>query len=135
LNISLLFRKFGCFKIISANIMPDWESFHTHTHGMSWVIYLKFLSAGKLMLIEYLTLTYIFAYFWFAIWLSYQLFIHVCFEANLGKTIISTNFPLFSSFQCEASGQTYSCVRMCAAQKSGWFSDMSGHAQSCWLLI
>jgi hypothetical protein len=35
---------------------------------MSWVIYLKFLSAGKFVLIEYLTLIYIFAYFYNAIW-------------------------------------------------------------------
>jgi len=49
---------------------------------MSWVIYLKFLSAGKFVIIEYLTLIYIFSYFSYGIWLLYQLIIYACSEAN-----------------------------------------------------
>jgi len=64
---------------------------------MSWVIYSKFLSAGKFVLIEYLTLIYIFAYFCDAIWLFYQLIIHACFEANFWGKKNSANFS--SSFR------------------------------------
>jgi len=62
-----------------------------------------------------LTLNYILIYFWTAIWLFYQLFIHACSEANVSKIFFSTYFPLFFSFSCEASGQTCSCVRTCLA--------------------
>jgi hypothetical protein len=83
------------------NFIPYWESLHTHTHThcMSWVIYLKFLSAGKFVLIEYLTLIYIFAYFCNAIWLLYQLLIHACFEANFWEKYFSVYFPQVSDFQ------------------------------------
>jgi hypothetical protein len=64
---------------------------------MSWAIYLKFLSAGKFMLIEYLTLIYIFAYFCNAIWLFYQLIIHACSEANFWEKYFFCKF--FSSFR------------------------------------
>jgi hypothetical protein len=63
---------------------------------MSWVIYLKFLSTGKFVLIEYLTLIYIFAYFCNVIWLLYQLIIYACLEANFREKYIFCNF--FSSF-------------------------------------
>jgi hypothetical protein len=56
---------------------------------MSWVIYLKFLSVRKFVLIEYLTLNYIFAYCLNAIWLLYQLIIHACSEAISGKIFFS----------------------------------------------
>jgi hypothetical protein len=82
---------------------------HKHMHCMSWVIYLNFLSAGKFVLIEYLTLSYIVAYFWCVIWLFYQLFIHACSEANFRENYFSTNFSLFSAFQCEASRRMRSC--------------------------
>jgi hypothetical protein len=85
---------------------------HTHTHCMSWVIYLKFLSVGKFVLIEYLTLICIFAYFCNAIWLLYQLIIYVCFEANFREKYFLANFSPVSDFQCEASGWTFSYVRM-----------------------
>jgi hypothetical protein len=39
------------------------------------------------MLIEYLTLIYIFAYFCNAIWLLYQLIIYACSEANFRENI------------------------------------------------
>jgi hypothetical protein len=64
---------------------------------MSRVIYLKFLSAWKFVLIEYLTLIYIFAYFCNAIWLFYLLIIHACSEANFREKYFSANF--FSSFR------------------------------------
>jgi hypothetical protein len=76
---------------------------------MSWVIYLKFLFTRKFVLIEFLTLNYIIVYFWFAIWLSYQLF--NVLKLTLGKIIIFTNFPLFSTFQCEPSRRTWLTVR------------------------
>jgi hypothetical protein len=79
---------------------------------MNWVTYLKFLSIGKFVLIEYLTFNYIFAYFWNDIWLFYQLIIHSCSEAIFRKNILSTNFPPVSDFQCEASGRIYSYVRI-----------------------
>jgi hypothetical protein len=60
------------------------------------------------VLIEYLTLIYIFAYFCYAIWLFYQLIIHVCSEANFREKYFSANFSPVSDFQCEASGRTYS---------------------------
>jgi hypothetical protein len=66
---------------------------------MSWVFYLKFLSAGKFVLIELLTLNYVFAYFWNAIWLLYQLIIHVCSEVIFRKYIFLQfflNFQIFS---------------------------------------
>jgi hypothetical protein len=81
------------------NFIPYWESLHTHTHCMSWVIYLKFISAGKFVLIEYLTLIYIFAYFSNAIWLLYQLIIHACSEANFWEKYFSAYFPQVSDFQ------------------------------------
>jgi len=71
---------------------------HTHTHCMSWVIYLKFLSARKFVLIEFLTLNYIFAYFLFAISLSYQLFIHECSKANFRKNYYFCKFFSVFSF-------------------------------------
>jgi hypothetical protein len=75
------------------------KSSHTHTNCMSWVIYLKFLSAGKFVLIEYLTLIYIFAYFCNAIWLLYQLIIHACSGANFWEKYFSAYFPQVSNFQ------------------------------------
>jgi len=89
---------------------------HTHTHWMSWIIYLKFISAGKFVLIENLTLNYIFAYFWIAIWLSYQLFMHTYSEANFREKIIFLQiFLWFSIFRCEASGRTWLTGRTQAA--------------------
>jgi hypothetical protein len=63
------------------------------------------------VLIEYLTLNYIFVYFWNAIWLFYQLIIHACSEAIFRENIFSANFPPVSDFLCEVYGRTYSCVR------------------------
>jgi len=64
------------------------------------------------VLIEYLTLIYIFAYFCNAILLFYQLIIHACSEANFREEKkIYANFPQVSDFQCEASGWTLSYVR------------------------
>jgi len=97
--------------VISVNFIPYWESLHRHTHCMSSVIYLKFLFAGKFVLIEYLTLIYIFAYFCNATWLFYQLIIHACSEANFREKYFSANFSPVSDFQCEASGWTYSYVQ------------------------
>jgi hypothetical protein len=81
---------------------------------MSWGIDFKFLSARKFVLIEYLTLIYIFAYFYNAIWLLYQLIIYVCSEANFKEKYFFANFPQVSDFQCEASRRTYSYVRTSA---------------------
>jgi len=58
------------------------------------------------MLIEYLTLIYIFAYFCNAISLFYQLIIHACSEGNFRKKYFFVNFPQVSDFQCKASGRT-----------------------------
>jgi hypothetical protein len=74
-------------------------------------MYLKFLSARKFVVIEYLTLIYIFAYFCNAIWLLYQLIIYACSEANFRKNIFLQIFLKVSDFQCEAYGQTFSYVR------------------------
>jgi hypothetical protein len=108
-------------------------SSHTHTHCMSWVIYLKFLSVRKFVLIEYLTLIYVFAYFCNVIWLFYQLIIHVCSEANFRKKYFSTNFSPVSDFQCEASRRTYSYIQTRAVLPyadlvvaTGRLSDTSG---------
>jgi len=112
-DLSLIFSlvwKIWLLFVISVNFIPYWESLHTHTHCMSWVNYLKFLFAGKFVLIEYLTLIYIFAYFCNAIWLFYHLIIHACSEANFREKYFSANFSPASNFQCEASGQTYSYV-------------------------
>jgi hypothetical protein len=110
--ISSLVWKIWLLFVISVNFIPYWESLHTHTHThcMSWVIYLKFLSAGKFVLIEYLTLIYIFAYFCNAIWLLYQLIIYAWSEANFRKNIFLQIFLKVSDFQCEASGRTFSYV-------------------------
>jgi hypothetical protein len=50
------------------------------------------------VLIEYLTLIYIFAYFCKAILLFYQLIIHVCFEGNFRKNIFLQIFLQFQIF-------------------------------------
>jgi hypothetical protein len=102
-DLSLIFSlvwKIWLLFVISVNFIPYWESLHTHMHCMSWVIYLKFLSVGKFVLIEYLTLIYIFAYFCNAIWLLYQLIIHACSEANFWEEIFFfAYFPQVSDFQ------------------------------------
>jgi hypothetical protein len=67
------------------------------------------------VLIEYVTLNYLFAYFWIAISLSYQLFIHVCSEANFNENYFSVNFSSFFTFQCETSRHTCSWVWMLVA--------------------
>jgi hypothetical protein len=43
------------------------------------------------MLIDYLTLNYMFDYFWFIIWLCYQFLIHVCLKLILGMLVC--NWP------------------------------------------
>jgi len=67
------------------------------------------------MLIDYLTLNYIFAYSWIAMWLSHQLFIHACSEANFRPNIFLQIFLWFLAFQCEASKRTWLAVRTQAA--------------------
>jgi len=62
------------------------------------------------VLIEYLTLIYIFAYFCNTIWLPYQLIIYACSEANFREKYFSANFSPVLDFQCEATGLTYSYV-------------------------
>jgi hypothetical protein len=60
-DLSLIFSliwKIWLLFVISVNFIPYWESLHTHTHCMSWVIYLKFLSAVKFVLIEVFRRTY-----------------------------------------------------------------------------
>jgi hypothetical protein len=112
---SLLFGKSGCFLLYQLNSYLLGKVFtHTHAHCMRWVIYLKFLSAGKFVLIEYLTFIYIFTYFCNAIWLFYQFIIHACSEANFWEKYFSANFPPVSDFQCEASGWTYSYIQTSA---------------------
>jgi hypothetical protein len=58
---------------------------HTHTlHDFSLVLknfYLQETFCGYWLL----TLNYILVYFWNAIWLFYQLFIHACTDANIRK--------------------------------------------------
>jgi len=98
--------------VISFKFIPFGKSLHTHTHCMSWVIYLKFLSVGKFVVIEYLTLIYIFSYFCNAIWLPYQLIIYAYSEANFREKYFPANFPQVSDFQCEGSGRTYSYIWM-----------------------
>jgi hypothetical protein len=82
---------------------------------MSWVIYLKFLSVEKFVLIEYLTLNYIFAYFelLFDCFIN-CLYIHVL-RLTLRKIFFCKIFLWFSAFQCEASGWTWLTVRTQAA--------------------
>jgi len=101
---------------------------------MSLVIYLNFLSTGKFVLIEYLTLNYNFAYFRNVIYLLYQLFIHACCEANFREECFFANFPPISNFQYEVSGWTYFCVWTRVAQTFGRLSDTSRHARSCRVL-
>jgi len=69
------------------NFIPYWESFHTHTHALHELsLLLKiFYLQGNFCAYWLLTLNYILVYFWNAIWLFYQLFIHACFEANVRK--------------------------------------------------
>jgi len=99
-------------------------------HSMSWVNYLKFLFEWKFMLIDYLTLNYMFAYFWFVIWLCYQFLIHSCSEDIFRKHYFSETlfffffclvfffffffFPFLASL-CEASGRTWLEVQTRAA--------------------
>jgi hypothetical protein len=108
-------RKSSCFLSYQLNSYLLGKVFtHTHTHCMSWEIYLKFLYAGKFVLIEYLTLISIFVYFCNAIWLFYQLIIHVCSEANFREKYCFANFSPISDFQCEVSGRIYSYFRTSA---------------------
>jgi hypothetical protein len=83
---------------------------------MSRAIYLKFLFAGKFVLIEYLTLIYIFAYFCNAIdcfisWLYMRVL-----KLTLGKNIFLQIFLQFQIFSVKRpdgpilkSGQEQSC--------------------------
>jgi hypothetical protein len=66
------------------------------------------------VLIEYLTLIYIFAYFCNTIQLLYQLIIYAYSEANFREKYFSANFYPVSDFKCEASRRTYSYVRTSA---------------------
>jgi hypothetical protein len=102
---------------------------------MSWVIYLKFLSAGKFVLIECLTFNYIFVYFWNVIWLDYQFIIHACSEAIFREVYFSTNFHLVSGFLCEAFGQSFSWVQTRTNHSSGRLNDTSEHSHICRVLI
>jgi hypothetical protein len=68
------------------------------------------------VLIEYLTFNYIFTYFWIVIWLSYQLFIHACSEANFRENYFSAIFSEFQLFSVKhpdrlglQSGLMWSC--------------------------
>jgi hypothetical protein len=102
-----LFRKFSCFNVILVNLMPYWESLHTYTHCMNWVIYLKFLSAGNFWVdwtLNSLLYLYIFLRgYLIAISVVYTFVFWSWFK---GKYIFfSTNFPLVSVFQCEVSGR------------------------------
>jgi hypothetical protein len=105
-----VFRKFSCFESYQQTSYLIEKAF-THMHCMSWVIYLKFLSAGKFVLIEYLTLNYIFAYFelLFSYFISY---LYMCvMKLTLGKIIFLQIFLWFLAFLCEVFGQTWLIVR------------------------
>jgi hypothetical protein len=60
---------------------------HTHTHALHELSLLlkNFYLQGNFCTYWLLTLNYILVYFWNAIWLFYQLFIHACSEANVKK--------------------------------------------------
>jgi hypothetical protein len=65
---------------------------HTHAlHELSLLLK-NFYLQRKFCAYWLLTLNYILVYFWNAIWLFYQLFIHACSEANVRKKKICT-FP------------------------------------------
>jgi len=68
---------------------------HTHTHALHELSLLlkNFYLQGNFCTYWLLTLNYILVYFWNAIWLFYQLFIHACSEANVKKK----NFCIFPS--------------------------------------
>jgi hypothetical protein len=64
---------------------------HTHAlHELSLLLK-NFYLQGNFCAYWLLTVNYILVYFWNAIWLFYQLFIHVCSEANVRKK----NFYIF----------------------------------------
>jgi hypothetical protein len=73
------------------------------------------------MLIDYLTLNYIFSYFWIAIRLFYQLFIHACSEANFRENYFFCKFS--SEFQ------------IFSVKRPDGLALLFGRMQSCRLLI
>lgn len=88
---------------------------------MSWVIYLKFLSARKFVLIELLTLNYIFTYFLNATWLFYQLIIHACFVAIFLEIFLK--FKIFNVKRLDESCSDCQMVKwdvLTHASVEGW---------------
>jgi hypothetical protein len=69
---------------------------HTHTLHELGLLLKNFYLQGNFCAFCLLTLNYILVYFWNAIWLLYQLFIHACSEANI-REIIFLHISLCSS--------------------------------------
>jgi hypothetical protein len=128
------------------NFIPYWESLHTHTHCMSWVIYLKFQFTGNFCADWTLKLSFISLHIWDAFWLLYQLIIHACSEANIRENIFFCNFSFFLFFSVKRPNglslrpdgcgsdsrtvrlhvQTHAAYHMLMWQRaSGWVSDQS----------
>jgi len=76
--------------------IPYWENFHTHALYELSLLLKNFYLQENFYAYWLLTLNYILVYFWNAIWLCYQLFIHACSEANVRKFLFCI-FP--STFQ------------------------------------
>jgi hypothetical protein len=117
------------------NFIPYWETFHTHTHCMNWVIYLKFLTIENFVLIELLTLNYISTYFLNAIWLLYQLIIHACSEADFRENNFFCKFSFSFCFLVWSIRTVSSWVRTGAAQTVGWSGDTSQCERFCRMLM
>jgi hypothetical protein len=70
---------------------------HTHAlHELSLLLK-NFSLQGNFCAYWLLTLNYILVYFWNAIWLVYQLFIHACSEANIRNFLFFLHISLYFS--------------------------------------
>jgi len=100
------------------NFIPYWESFHTHTHTLHELSLLlkNFYLQGNFCAYWVLTLNYILVYFWNAIWLFYQLFIHACSEAKVSKKkILHISLYFLASSVKRSDGHVLAsgCARLC----------------------
>jgi len=88
---------------------------HTHAlHELSLLLK-NFYFQGNFCAYWLLTLNYILVYFWNAIWLFYQLFIHACSEANVRKFLfcISLYFSASSVKRPDGHVLTSGRARLC----------------------
>jgi hypothetical protein len=85
--------------VISVNFIPYWECLHTHTHCMSWVIYLKFPSTGNFCADWNLKLSFISLYIFNMLFECFISWLYMCvLKMTLGKIFFLQIFLQFLFF-------------------------------------